>query len=35
MLMSVFVREWQFKDILKDIDSLAWEDLSEDFHTHV
>ena len=30
MLMSVWAREWQYKDILNDIDGLMWEDLSED-----
>ena len=24
VLMSVYVREWQYKDILKDIDMTAW-----------
>ena len=35
VLTSVYVREWQYKDILNDIDNQAWEDLSEDWHTYV
>ena len=35
VLMSVCVSEWQYKDILNDIDNLAWEDFSEEWHTHV
>ena len=27
---SVWAKEWQYKDILNDIDGLVWEDLSED-----
>ena len=28
LLTSVSVREWQYKDILNDIDDLMWKDLS-------
>ena len=31
LLMSVCVREWQYKNIVKDTDDLMWEDLSEDW----
>ena len=31
VLTSVWAREWQYKDILNDIDSLMWEDLPEDW----
>ena len=30
VLTSVWAREWQYKDILHDIDGLMWEGLSED-----
>ena len=30
VLMSVRVSEWQYKDILNDIDDLMWEDSSDD-----
>ena len=35
VLMSVRVKEWQYKDILNDIDNLVWEDLSEDWQKYV
>ena len=35
LLMSVWVRRWQCKDIQNDIDDLMWEDLSEDWRKHV
>ena len=31
VLTSVWAREWQYKDILNDMDGLMWEDLSEDW----
>ena len=34
VLMSFCVREWQYEDILNDIDNLAWEDSSEEWQTH-
>ena len=34
VLMSDYVREWQYEDILNDIDNQAWENLSEEWHTH-
>ena len=35
VLMSVRVKEWQYKDILNDIDDVMWEDLSEDAKVRV
>ena len=35
VLMSVRVNEWQYKDILNDVDDLTWEDLSEDWQNYV
>ena len=35
MPISVYVKEWQYKDILNDIDNLAWEDLSEEWSAHM
>ena len=35
VLMSVRVKEWQYKDILNDIDDVMWEDLSEDWQKYV
>ena len=31
VLISTYVKKWQYKDILNDIDNLAWEDLSEEW----
>ena len=31
VLTSVWAREWQYKDVLNDIDDLMWEDLSEEW----
>ena len=31
VLISTCVKEWQYKDLLNDIDNLAWEDLSEEW----
>ena len=35
LLMSVWVREWQYQDILNDIDDLMWEEASEDWQKYV
>ena len=35
MPISVYVKEWQYKDILNDVDNLAWEDLSEEWSAHM
>ena len=35
VLMSTHVKEWQYKDNLNDIDSLAWEDLFEEWCAHM
>ena len=33
--LFVAVNEWQYKDILDDIDNLAWEELSEEWCAHM
>ena len=35
VLTSTYVKDWQYKDILNDIDNLAWEDLSEEWCAHI
>ena len=35
LLMSLWVREWQYRDVLHDIDDLTWEDFSEDWQKYV
>ena len=35
VLTPVCAREWQYKDILNDIDGLMWESLSEDWQTYL
>ena len=32
--LSVYVKEWQNKDILCELDRETWKDMSEDWHTH-
>ena len=32
---SVWAREWQYKDIVNDIDGLIWEDVSEDWQKYL
>ena len=34
-LMSVWAREWQFKDFLTDLDDQVWRDLSDDWKISV
>ena len=31
---SVYVKEWQNRDILCELDRETWKGMSEDFHTH-
>ena len=35
LLMSVWVREWQYKDVLPDFDSQMWEDQSEEWQKYM
>ena len=35
VLTSVWAREWQYKDILNDIDGLMWEALAEDLRKYL
>ena len=35
VLMSVRVNEWQYNDILNEIDDLMWEVLSEEWQKYV
>ena len=35
VFISTYVKEWQCKDILNDVDTLAWEDLSEEWFAHM
>ena len=35
VLTSVRAREWQYEDILNDIDGFMWEDLSEEWRKHL
>ena len=35
VLISTYMKQWQYKDILNDIDNLAWEDLSEEWCAHM
>ena len=33
--LFVVVNEWQYKDILDDIDQLTWEEMSQDWNAYL
>ena len=35
VLTSVWVREWQYKDLLTDLDDQVWKELSEEWRKYL